>query len=532
MDDDLRTAWALCRYQAISAYLALDPPRGRRRATLEQLAGRTWADPDGQPFTVAAETLRVWVRRYRNGGLDGLKDARRPRRGVQALTDEQVELVRKLKRQVPERSVDRVIAIAERTGLIEVGVLKRSTVHRVLQAEGLTVRKPRKSPPRKDLDRWEAAFPNDLWQSDLMAGPWLPDPAKPGKMRRAWLCAFIDDHSRLLLHGRFDFKQGQPALELVFRRAIQKWGVPRRCYFDNGKVYRARHTAQICARLGVHRLVFTQVRRPEGHGKIEAFNRFVRNAFIPEVAASDVVTVDQLNEAFVAWADLEYNDRVHGQTGVTPLQRWREAAASVRYADDEAIRQAFLFTERRTPDKAGVFSLCGLSFQVGSALARRRVEIRFDPEALFEVEVWHDGRFAERAQPLTVHVDRRPWQAPDRPRAVAGKAEPAAVDWLGHLVDRRRKDGRPEPEPRAFAQAARAKRTEADAAVLAVLADRLDPEAVDDDEARAWLHRHGPLDPHAVAAALDAHLAHDDRRDRHVGHYLHAIRTVLLGDAQ
>jgi hypothetical protein len=29
------------RYQVISAYLAMDPPRGQRRTLLEQLAGKT-----------------------------------------------------------------------------------------------------------------------------------------------------------------------------------------------------------------------------------------------------------------------------------------------------------------------------------------------------------------------------------------------------------------------------------------------------------------------------------------------------------
>ena len=529
MDNDRRMAWALCRYRVISAYLALEPPRGQRRLTLEMLAGKTWDDPDGEPFQVAAETLRVWLRRYRNGGLDALQDARRPARGTSALTDEQVTLVRRLKREVPERSLDRLISIAEQTGLVEPGVLKRSTVHRILRAEGLSARPVRDVPPRRDLDRWEAAFPNDLWQSDLLAGPWLPDPGKPGKMRRTWLFAWLDDHSRLLLHGRFDWKQGQPALELAFRRALQKWGIPRRCYFDNGKVYRSRHTARICAHLGVHRVVFTRVRRPEGHGKIEAFNRFVRSAFIPELAATNIVTLDQLNEAFVAWLDLEYTTRVHSQTEQTPLERWREAAGSVRYATDAQLRQAFLFCEKRTPDKAGVFTLCGTSFQVGPKLARRRVEVRFDPEALFEVEVWHDGVFVERAQPLRVGTDRRPWrgEANARPKAEPASDAPTA-DWLGHLVEQRRNDGDPEPSPRAFATAARARRHAADETVVEVLRERVDADAFDDEAARAWLVRFGPLEPDAVATALDALLSQGGRRDHHVTHYLDAVRGVLL----
>jgi hypothetical protein len=63
-DDDPRHPMALCRYQAISAYLALDPPRGKRRELLEQLAQKSWTGPDGAPLHVSAETLRTWVRRY------------------------------------------------------------------------------------------------------------------------------------------------------------------------------------------------------------------------------------------------------------------------------------------------------------------------------------------------------------------------------------------------------------------------------------------------------------------------------------
>ena len=91
--DDRRQALALCRYQIISPYIALDPPRGQRGKVLAELAVKTWLRPDGAPFHVAAETIRGWVRRYRLGGLDGLKDKARVQRGIQVLSPEQVELV-------------------------------------------------------------------------------------------------------------------------------------------------------------------------------------------------------------------------------------------------------------------------------------------------------------------------------------------------------------------------------------------------------------------------------------------------------
>ena len=44
------TPLALMRYQAISGYLALDPPRGQRRAVLERLAGWLPGKTDAPPL--------------------------------------------------------------------------------------------------------------------------------------------------------------------------------------------------------------------------------------------------------------------------------------------------------------------------------------------------------------------------------------------------------------------------------------------------------------------------------------------------
>jgi putative transposase len=143
---------------------------------------------------------------------------------------------------------------------------------------------------------------------------------------------------------------------------------------------------QIVAELEIHRVIFTKPRRPEGHGKIEAFNRFIRSAFLAELKASNITTLDELNEAFLAWADLEYNSKVHGETQEKPINRWRKAAEKKRFAEEEQLRQAFLWKETRTTDKAGLLSLLGIRYQVGPLLAKKKVQVRFDPEAPFSKE--------------------------------------------------------------------------------------------------------------------------------------------------
>jgi transposase InsO family protein len=522
-DKDLRRAKALARYMVISAYLAIEPPRGQRRAVLEQLAGKVWEDANGQPMQVQAETLRVWIRRYRQGGLDALEDKVRTSRGILALTDEQIELACRLKREVPERSLDRLIRIMEEMKLVEPGAVRRSTLHRALQREGLSARQCR-VPDRDDLDRFEAIAPNDLWQSDLLKGPWLPDPQRPGKVRRACLYAFIDDHSRMLLHGRFSFKGDLPALELVFRRCLQKFGAPRRVYYDNGATYRARHMKQVVAEVGIHPIIYTRNYRPMGHGKIEALNQYIRDAFLAELKASNITTLDAVNEAFVAWSDYEYNRKVHSETGQEPCERWRAGIEQVRYADEEKLRLAFLWREDRTPDKAGVFSLFGTKYQVGPELARKRIEVRYDPEALDEIEVYFKGRFAERVRPFEVQPERRP----RKPEPPPPPAQPGA-DWLEHLVNKRQREGFIEPTPRQLKDAAQKQRIEADAAVVALFFERLEPAAINEAAIRSYLERYGPFEPEPAGAVLDRMLE-STPRDLHVEVYLDAIRKQLNGD--
>lgn len=516
---------ALARYQVISGYLALDPPRGQRRKLREQLAQKVWVDEEGNAFHVAAETLRVWLRRFRKKGLAGLEDKERPRRGTQALTVEQSELCCALKREVPERSLDRILKIVEEMTLIEPGVLTRSTLHRVLQRAEISGRPPSPSSDT-DLDRFEADFPNELWQSDMLSGPWLPDPERPGKMRRAYLYAFIDDHSRLLLHGRFSFKGDLPALELVFRRCLQRWGQCRRCYYDNGATYRAKHMKHIIAELGIHPIIYTQRHRPMGHGKIEALNRLIRSAFLAELKASRITTLDALNEAFLAWADGDYNRRVHSETGQAPLSRWRHGLDKIEYADEEKLRLAFLWREERTADKSGCLSLFSTRYQMTTQLARRRSELRYDPEALHEIELWHKGRFVERIKPFEVKRHRRPKPKNDTEAKAPAPSTSPTADWLGHLVHSRRTEHFIEPSAKHLVDEARAQRHAQDQALVDLLLDRLVPAAIDIAAANAFLERHGPFDLERAEAVLDRLLGQHPA-DQHVHFYLDAIHQAL-----
>lgn len=69
----------------------------------------------------------------------------------------------------------------------------------------------------------------------------------------------------------------------------------------------------------------------------------------------------------------------------------------------------------------------GNPYAVDPALVARRVELRYDPEDLTRIDVYHDGRRAGVATPFVIgrHTHRAVPQAARRPPA------PTGIDYLG-----------------------------------------------------------------------------------------------------
>ena len=109
-----------------------------------------------------------------------------------------------------------------------------STIRRILHAAGLVVPEPRKR-PRSSWIRFEAAAPNELWQSDFTH--WrLADGSE------VEIISWLDDHSRYLL-GCTAFRRvcGDDVVA-TFTAAGEAHGWPAATLTDNGAVYTSRFT--------------------------------------------------------------------------------------------------------------------------------------------------------------------------------------------------------------------------------------------------------------------------------------------------
>ena len=255
---------ALKRYASIAPLLEDGLEKAEARQRRAEILERETA--------VSERTLRRHLAAYREQGFDGLcpkkrTDAGRPR----AVPAKVLEEAAALKRELPQRSVRRIIEILEGEGRVKRGLLRPSTLARHFTKLGL-MEIPKV--PKGGFRRFQKEHRNCLWQADLKYGPYLPDAKNPGKKTRTYLLAFIDDFSRPVPHAEFYLDQKLPALENCLRKAILKRGIPDKICVDQGKIFVSRWFRMACARLNIRHLA-AKPYSPEAKGKIEKFMQFV-----------------------------------------------------------------------------------------------------------------------------------------------------------------------------------------------------------------------------------------------------------------
>lgn len=397
---------ALMRYQLISPLLDPDLKRGERMMLFNRVSEKWMHHPNTKEMVkFKAETIRHWVKQYKKNGFAGLcSKLRSDKDSVKAIPTEIAQEAINLKLENPARTIDGIISILETSGKVEVGIVKRSTLHRLFQRRKINIRKLK---PSAVFGRFEAELANDLWQSDLLFGPKLPDLSRPRKFFTAQLYAFIDDHSRIIAHGQFYQHSRTSHLEHCFRKSLQKRGVPKVVYVDNGSAYKSNQLASICAHLGI-RLKFTKPYSPEGKGKIEKFFSYVRSSFLTEVESANIQTLEQLNQAFWAWLEVHYHRRIHASTKQSPLERFSAHLDKIKFADERELYTAFLIKETKKVHKDRTFQLKNHYYEVLPALVNQEISVFYDPDNLDEVRIYLAGEFFQVARPIRIHSKAAP----------------------------------------------------------------------------------------------------------------------------
>ena len=154
----------------------------------------------------------------------------------------------------------------------------RATIARILTRHGRVRPEPKKKPKSAYL-RFEAAQPNECWQSDFTHYPLTTG-------TDVEVITWLDDHSRYALHlSAHPRITGQIVLS-TFRAAITEHGCPASTLTDNGMVYTVRHAGH--GRRGGRNAFETELatlgirqkngrgNHPQTQGKVERFQQTMK----------------------------------------------------------------------------------------------------------------------------------------------------------------------------------------------------------------------------------------------------------------
>jgi transposase InsO family protein len=315
--------------------------------------------------------LHRLLRRYRDGGLEALEPRSRrphtsPHRTSRAVRDRIVELRVDLVARGLDAGPATIGWHLEREGL---PVPSTSTIRRILGAAGLVVPEPHKR-PRSSWIRFEAAAPNEVWQSDFTH--WhLADGSE------VEIISWLDDHSRYLLACTAFRRVSGDDVVATFTAAGDAHGWPAATLTDNGAVYTSRFTGgrnafeYLLAYLGI-RQKNGAPGHPQTQGKIERFHQTLKRWLGQRPAEIGLAELQTQLDAF----RLAYNEqRPHRAVGrATPGEAYRATPKAL--PSDSWGRGHFRLRYDVTDGKGAMTLRRGgrlHHLKVGAAHARRRV---------------------------------------------------------------------------------------------------------------------------------------------------------------
>ena len=227
MTEDEKKQVAVFRFSVISDFV-----NGRGMSQFQKIrlmkdkCARKWQIPFSEKTRISKGTIFRWIRLYANsnGDLTSLHPkGRSDQRKSRSMDEDTCLALIELRMQLPAATVPYLIEQMYVQKRVTTGVaLNNSTVYRFLHQANLMQQSAGKPEDRR---RFEAELPNDLWQSDVMHGPRI-DVA--GRMRKTYLIAIIDDHSRLIVYARFYLSETLASYLDALENALARRGLPRK----------------------------------------------------------------------------------------------------------------------------------------------------------------------------------------------------------------------------------------------------------------------------------------------------------------
>ena len=189
-------------------------------------------------YGVSRSWLYELLARHRDEGEAAFEPrSRAPKASPGATPPATVELVLRLRKQLLEGGHDAgAETICWHLTQHHDVALSRATIHRILTRHGAVTPEPKKR-PKSSYIRFEAAMPNETWQSDFTHYSLTDTDTFPKGVE---IITWLDDCTRYVLHTSAHRAITTPIVKATFRETAGQHGVPASTLTDNGMVYTVR----------------------------------------------------------------------------------------------------------------------------------------------------------------------------------------------------------------------------------------------------------------------------------------------------
>jgi transposase InsO family protein len=265
-------------------------------AVLKVASGELSVTRSAAEYGFSRRHLHRLLARYREGGLEALEPrSRRPKSSPIATSEDVRRRVIELRGRLRADGLDAgPVTIAWHLEQAGLKAPAPATISRILNGAGLITPQPRKR-PRSSYARFEAAQPNETWQSDFMHHR-LADGDD------VEILSWLDDHSRFLLSLTAHQPVTGDTVVATFLETVERHGPPASTLTDNGRVYTARFGGgrnafeYLLPVLGV-RQKNGSPGHPQTQGKIERFHQTLQRWLLARPTARNLTELQrQLDE--------------------------------------------------------------------------------------------------------------------------------------------------------------------------------------------------------------------------------------------
>lgn len=381
--DTRQSRWARFRFSVVGPLLAAVPQKGELQAELQALSKKQWTHPiSEEPFYIGFTTIQRWYYKCREqqDPVRALRTKKRTDSGrSKKLSSSIKELLQQQYREHPSWSyqlhVDNLQCMVKQCP--ELGALPTyHTLRRYMKANGM----PKQKRVRKrftagavlaqhrldtrEVRSFEVDFVHALWHLDFHHGS-LAIVGQDGLWHKPLLLAILDDRSRLICHAQWYLDETVDTLVHGFMQALQKRGLPRALMTDNGAAMVAHEFVQGLERLSIlHQPTLPY--SPYQNAKQETFWGQVEGRLLAMLEGEPNLSLSKLNEATLAWIELEYHHKWHSEIKTTPIKRYLQDKHVGRDSlDSNTLRQLFCTqTMRKQRQSDGTFTLHGIRFEI------------------------------------------------------------------------------------------------------------------------------------------------------------------------